>query len=102
VDSDDGRYASINGIIYPVLLMSCVTSRGYSEDIRDSGLYPVDWSRRFLQELNCRAAAIVVSDADEYSWKFLGLFQVDNVRLSSFLTCRIRGKLAKLHLLPKA
>jgi hypothetical protein len=100
LDEDDGRYASINGIIYPALLTSCLTSRGYNEDMSDSDLYPVDWCRRFVQDLNCRAAAILVSDADEYSWKFLGLFQVRDVQLSSFLTCRIGAKLAKL--LPEA
>lgn len=99
MDENDGRYASIDGIIYPVLLTSCLSGCRYKEDMRDSVDYPVDWCRRFVQDLNCRAAAIIVSDADEDSWKFLGLFHVDKIHLSSFLTCRIGAKLTKLHLL---
>lgn len=101
LDEDDGRYASVNGIIYPALLTSCLYGRSYKEDMGDSVDYPVDWCRRFLLDLNCRAAAILVSDADEDRWKFLGLFQVHNVEMSSFLTCRIGAKLTKLQLLPE-
>jgi hypothetical protein len=95
-----GRYASINGVIYPALLTSSLVGHRYNEDMRDSVDYPVEWCRRFLHDLNCRAAAVLVSDADETSWKFLGLFQVGDVRLSSFLTCRISAKLCALKLLP--
>lgn len=73
---DDGRYASINGIIYPVLLSSCRDGRLYNEDVRDSDDYPADWCRQ------------------------LGLFQVHKVELSSFLTCRIGARLTDLQLLP--
>ena len=98
---EDGRYASINGIIYPALLKSCLYDRRYKEDVRDGDDYPVDWCRQFLQELNCRATAVLVSDADEDNWKFLGLFHVHDVELSSFLTCRIGAKLADLNLRPE-
>jgi hypothetical protein len=100
VDDDDGRYASVGGIIYPVLLATCRGGLRYSEDVSDSVDYPSVWCRRFRQDLECRAAAILISDADDHSWKFLGLFQVHNVQLSNFLTCRIGAKLANTQLLP--
>lgn len=32
--------------VYPALLTSCLTSRGYDEDMRDSVDYPADWLER--------------------------------------------------------
>lgn len=96
----DGRYATINGISYPVLLTSCLSGCRYEEDMRDSAEYPVEWCRSFAHDLGCRTAAILASDADEDGWKFLGLFQVHNLSVSSFLTCRLGAKLTKLELIP--
>lgn len=99
VDEDDGRYVRINGIIYPALLASCRSPTGYVEDMRDND-YPADWCRQFGHDLQNRAAAVLVCDADDYAWTFLGLFQVHDVKQTNFLGCRIGALLARLQLTP--
>lgn len=96
LDEEDGRYASINGITYPVLLSSCRLKRGYQEDWTDAADYPVPWCFEFRQHLEARAAAVLVDDYDHREWGFLGLFQVHDVKASNFLTCTIGAQLTRL------
>lgn len=96
----DGRYATINGISYPVLLTSCLSGCRYEEDMRDTAEFPAEWCRRFVQDLRCRVAAILASDVDDQNWTFLGLFQIHHVQLSNFLICEVGAKLTSIQLLP--
>lgn len=97
---DDGRYARVNGTIYPALLVSCRRASRYLEDMRDSDDYPAAWCRQFGHDLIGRAAAVLVCDADDHRWTFLGLFQVDEVHVTNFLACKIGAKLTNLQLQP--
>lgn len=100
VEEDDGRYAEINGITYPVLLSSCRSGPRYEEDMADDEDYPLAWRDQFRRDLDGRAAAVLVGDeSDGCTWTFLGLFQVHDIQLSNLLWCRLGAKLAKLKLL---
>jgi hypothetical protein len=92
---DDGRYAEIKGIAYPVLLASFQTGDDYAEDMQETDDYPDEWKKDFLALFNRREAAIIAFDSGKI-WPFRGLFQVHDIRLTNFLTCRIGACLTKL------
>jgi hypothetical protein len=94
---DDGRYAVVGGKVYAVLLSSCKADDLYEEDWGDTKEFPKDWCAAFVSVLQKSQRAVLVSNANaDGQYRPLGLFRIENPRMTNFLTCRIGTRARRL------